>query len=252
MLSKDGMNLFRRHGKSTREMEGARFALGNPKFPTSKQFRLAVTSGLQGLSFVRTSPSPANFSPVLAKQIRKTSFDPHAKVRRRLNDMMRNFKPMVEAVWSAGRDLASFTRRCRPASFIYRSVHPKANSKCLGTGSESPRSLLKSRPRKFQCATMLEPFPMPSLPRSKELAPIPQYRATGQARRIPGSGMSARFRQATIVATPGILRALCGSLGVPLSPTLTRISRRLGRPRRGGPTRKMNVPRSWVFRLLSA
>ena len=92
-VSKDGMNMFGVM-EIDQGMQGARFALGI-RNSNSKMFRLSVTVGYR--VFVCSNLAFAgDFSPVLAKHTK--NFSIHNALSVGVDDMMRNFKPMVESV----------------------------------------------------------------------------------------------------------------------------------------------------------
>jgi hypothetical protein len=92
-VSKDGMNMF---GvlEIAEGMEGARFALGI-RNSNSKMFRLSVTVGYRVFVCANLAFS-GDFTPVLAKHTK--NFSIHNALSVGVDDMMRNFKPMVESV----------------------------------------------------------------------------------------------------------------------------------------------------------
>jgi hypothetical protein len=92
-VSKDGMNMFGVM-EIDQGMEGARFALGI-RNSNSKQFRLAVTVGYRVFVCENLAFS-GDYSPVLAKHTKNFSILNAMSVG--VDDMMRTFKPMVEAV----------------------------------------------------------------------------------------------------------------------------------------------------------
>ena len=170
-VSTDGMNMFGVM-EIDQGMEGARFALG-VRNSNSKQFRLAVTVGYKVLVCENLAFS-GDYSPVLAKHTKGFSILNAMSVG--VDDMMRNFKPMVEAVerWKDSQltDVAA-------KLIIYRAV--------VESELEVPRHLdrrvhdLYFNPQHEEFA----PRTMWSLSNAftaafKELEPIPQYRATAK------------------------------------------------------------------------
>jgi hypothetical protein len=170
-VSTDGMNMFGVM-EIDQGMEGARFALG-VRNSNSKQFRLAVTVGYKVLVCENLAFS-GDYSPVLAKHTKGFSILNAMSVG--VDDMMRNFKPMVEAVerWKDSQltDVAA-------KLIIYRAF--------VESELEVPRHLdrrvhdLYFNPQHEEFA----PRTMWSLSNAftaafKELEPIPQYRATAK------------------------------------------------------------------------
>jgi hypothetical protein len=92
-VSKDGMNMFGVM-EIDQGMEGARFALGI-RNSNSKMFRLSVTVGYRVFVCANLAFS-GDYSPVLAKHTKNFSINAALSVG--VDDMMRNFKPMVESV----------------------------------------------------------------------------------------------------------------------------------------------------------
>jgi hypothetical protein len=92
-VSKDGMNMFGVM-EIDQGMEGARFALGI-RNSNSKLFRLSVTVGYRVFVCSNLAFS-GDYSPVLAKHTK--NFSIHNALSIGVDDMMRNFKPMVEGV----------------------------------------------------------------------------------------------------------------------------------------------------------
>jgi hypothetical protein len=170
-VSKDGMNLFGVM-EIDQGMEGARFALGI-RNSNSKQFRLAVTVGYKVFVCENLAFS-GDFSPVLAKHTKNFSILNAMSVG--VDDMMRNFKPMVEAVerWRDSQ-LTDVAARL----FIYRAF--------IEGELEVPRHLdrrvhdLYFNPthEEFQSRTMWS-LSNAFTSAFKELDPIPQYRATAK------------------------------------------------------------------------
>jgi len=158
-----------------------------------------------------------------------------------VDDMMRNFKPMVEAV-ERWRD-SQLTRRCRRL-FIYRAF--------IEGELEVPRDLdrrvhdLYFNPTHEEFSRAhCEPFQCLHFRVQGNWNPIPQYRATAKLAGFLGAAMSARFPPGQIVATP----AFCGALRKlgSLSPTSRGISPATGATstRRTGQENE-TVPRPWV------
>src|ERR1035441_4579059 len=92
-VSKDGMNMFGVM-EIDQGMQGARFALGI-RNSNSKQFRLAVTVGYKVFVCENLAFS-GDYSPILAKHTKNFSILNSMSVG--VDERMRNFKPMVEAV----------------------------------------------------------------------------------------------------------------------------------------------------------
>jgi len=92
-VSKDGMNMFGVM-EIDQGMQGARFALGL-RNSNSKMFRLSVTVGYRVFVCANLAFS-GDFTPVLAKHTKNFSIQNALSIG--VDDMMRNFKPMVESV----------------------------------------------------------------------------------------------------------------------------------------------------------
>jgi hypothetical protein len=170
-VSKDGMNMFGVM-EIDQGMEGARFALGI-RNSNSKLFRLSVTVGYR--VFVCANLAfHGDYSPVLAKHTKNFSIMNALSIG--VDDMMRNFKPMVESVnlWRNSQ-LSDVSAKM----VIYRAF--------IEGEFEAPRHLdrkvhdLYFNPRHEDFA----PRTMWSLSNAftsafKELDPIPAYRATAK------------------------------------------------------------------------
>jgi len=170
-VSKDGMNLFGVM-EIDQGMEGARFALGI-RNSNSKLFRLAVTVGYKVFVCENLAFS-GDFEPVLAKHTKNLSILNAMSVG--VDEMMRNFKPMVQAVdrWRDSQ-LTDVAARL----LIYRAF--------IEGELEVPHHLdrrvheLYFNPQHEEFA----PRTIWSLSNAftsafKELDPIPQYKATGK------------------------------------------------------------------------
>jgi Domain of unknown function (DUF932) len=170
-VSKDGMNMFGVM-EIDQAMEGARFALGI-RNSNSKQFRLAVTVGYRVFVCENLAFS-GDYSPVLAKHTKNFSILNAMSIG--VDEMMRSFKPMVEAVdrWRDSQ-LTDVAVRL----LIYRAF--------IEGELEVPRHLdrrvhdLYFNPQHEE----FRPRTMWSLSNAftsafKELEPIPQYRATAK------------------------------------------------------------------------
>jgi hypothetical protein len=153
-------------------MHGARFALGI-RNAHDKSFRLAVTVGYRVFVCENLAFS-GDFTPVLAKHSKNFSLQNALSVG--VDDMQRNFKPMVEGVerWQ-GQQLTTVTAKL----IIYRAF--------VESELEVPRHLdrrvhdLYFNPQHEEFG----PRTMWSLSNAftsafKELEPIPQYRATAK------------------------------------------------------------------------
>jgi Domain of unknown function (DUF932) len=153
-------------------MEGARFALGI-RNSHDKTFRLAITVGYK-VFVCENLAFHGDYSPVLAKHSKNFSLQNALSIG--VDNMQRNFKPMVESVerWR-GSQLTDVTARL----MIYRAF--------IEAELDVPRYLdrkvheLYFRPEHEDFA----PRTMWSLSNAftsafKELEPIPQYRATGK------------------------------------------------------------------------
>ena len=177
-VSRDGMNMFGVM-EIDQGMEDARFALGI-RNSNSKQFRLAVTVGYKVFVCENLAFS-GDFSPVLAKHTKNFSILNAMSVG--VDDMMRNFKPMVEAVdrWKDSQ-LTDVAARL----FIYRAF--------IEGELEVPRHLDRRVHDLYFNPTHEEfqPRTMWSLSNAftsafKELEPIPQYRATAKLAEFLGA-----------------------------------------------------------------
>jgi hypothetical protein len=153
-------------------MEGARFALGI-RNSHDKSFRLAVTVGYR-VFVCENLAFNGDYSPVLAKHSKHFSLQNALSIG--VDDMQRNFKPMVEAVERWKRfELTDVAARM----FIYRAF--------IEAELEVPKYL----DRKVHDLYFRPPFP-DFAPRTlwslsnaftsafKELEPIPQYKATAR------------------------------------------------------------------------
>jgi hypothetical protein len=170
-VSKDGMKMF---GVMELDsgMHGARFALGI-RNSHDKSFRLAVTVGYRVFVCENLAFS-GDFSPVLAKHSKNFSLLNALSIG--VDDMQRNFKPMVEAVdrWR-GLQLSDVTARL----VIYRAF--------VEGELEVPRHLARPVHDLYFNPELEEfgPRTMWSLSNAftsalKQLDPIPQYKATGK------------------------------------------------------------------------
>jgi hypothetical protein len=170
-VSNDGMNMFGIM-EIDQGMQGARFALGL-RNSNSKLFRLSVTVGYRVLVCANLAFS-GDFTPVLAKHTKNFSIQNALSVG--VDDMMRNFKPMVESVerWQQSQ-LTDVSAKM----IIYRAF--------VEGELEAPRHLdrkvhdLYFDPRFDD----FRPRTMWSLSNAftsafKELEPIPAYRATAK------------------------------------------------------------------------
>ncbi len=170
-VSKDGMNMF---GvlEIDQGAEGIRFALG-VRNSNSKMFRLSVTVGYRVFVCSNLAFS-GDFTPVLAKHTKNFSIQNALSIG--VDDMMRNFKPMVEGVerWR-GSQLSDVSAKM----IIYRAF--------VEGELEAPRHLdrkvhdLYFDPQHDE----FRPRTMWSLSNAftsgfKELEPIPAYRATAK------------------------------------------------------------------------
>lgn len=170
-VSRDGMKMFGVM-ELDQGMHGARFALGI-RNSHDKSFQLAVTVGYRVFVCENLAFS-GDFSPVLAKHSKNFSLSNVLSIG--VDDMQRNFKPMVEAVelWR-GSQLSDTDARL----VIYRAF--------IEAELEVPRHLCRAvhdhyfKPQHEDFA----PRTMWSLSNAftssfKELDPIPQYKATGK------------------------------------------------------------------------
>jgi hypothetical protein len=170
-VSRDGMKMFGVM-ELDQGMHGARFALGI-RNSHDKSFRLAVTVGYRVFVCENLAFS-GDFAPVLAKHSKHFSLQNALSVG--VDDMQRNFKPMVDGVerWRAAQ-LSDTSARL----IIYRAF--------IEGELEVPRHLARAvheeyfNPRHDDFA----PRTIWSLSNAftssfKELDPIPQYKATGR------------------------------------------------------------------------
>jgi hypothetical protein len=177
-VSRDGMNMFGVM-EIDQGMQGARFALGL-RNSNSKMFRLSVTVGYRVFVCSNLAFS-GDYSPVLAKHSKNFSITNALSIG--VDDMMRSFKPMVQAV-ERWRD--SQLSDVSAKMIIYRAF--------VEGELEVPRNLdrkvhdLYFDPR-FED---FRPRTMWSLSNAftsafKELEPIPQYRAAAKLAGFLGS-----------------------------------------------------------------
>jgi hypothetical protein len=170
-VSKDGMKMFGVM-ELDQGMHGARFALGI-RNSHDKSFRLAVTVGYRVFVCENLAFS-GDFSPVLAKHSKNFSLTNALSVG--VDDMQRNFKPMVKAVehWQQSQ-LSDVNARL----IIYRAF--------IEADLDVPKHLARSVHNLY-----FDPQHEDFAPRTfwslsnaftssfKELDPIPQYKATGK------------------------------------------------------------------------
>jgi len=170
-VSKDGMNMFGVM-EIDQGMEGARFALGI-RNSNSKLFRLSVTVGYRVFVCANLAFS-GDYSPVLAKHTKNFSILNALSIG--VDDMMRNFKPMVESEdrWR-GSQLSDVSAKM----IIYRAF--------VEGELEAPRHLDRKVHDLYFDPQYddFRPRTMWSLSNAftsafKELDPIPQYRATAK------------------------------------------------------------------------
>ena len=170
-VSRDGMKMFGVM-ELDQGMHGARFALGI-RNSHDKSFRLAVTVGYRVFVCENLAFS-GDFSPVLAKHSKNFSLANALSIG--VDDMQRNFKPMVESV-DRWRDTQLSDVAARLV--IYRAF--------IEAELEVPRHLARPvhdlyfNPQHEEFA----PRTIWSLSNAftsafKELDPIPQYKATGK------------------------------------------------------------------------
>jgi hypothetical protein len=170
-VSRDGMNMFGVM-EIDQGMQGARFALGI-RNSNSKMFRLSVTVGYRVFVCSNLAFS-GDFEPVLAKHTKNFSIQNALSIG--VDDMMRNFKPMVQAVerWRSSQ-LSDVSAKM----IIYRAF--------VEAELEAPRHLdrkvhdLYFDPQHDE----FRPRTMWSLSNAftsafKDLEPIPAYRATAK------------------------------------------------------------------------
>ena len=170
-VSRDGMKMFGVM-ELDQGMYGTRFALG-VRNSHDKSFRLAVTAGYRVFVCENLAFS-GDFAPVLAKHSKNFSLQNALSIG--IDDMQRNFKPMVESVerWRQ-ETLSDVSARL----VIYRAF--------IEGELDVPRQLARNvhdlyfNPQHEEFA----PRTMWSLSNAftssfKELDPIPQYKATGK------------------------------------------------------------------------
>lgn len=170
-VSKDGMKMFGVM-ELDQGMHGARFALGL-RNSHDKSFRLAVTVGYR-VFVCHNLAFAGDFSPVLAKHSKHFALQSALSIG--IDDMQRNFKPMVEAVdrWRESQ-LSEVTARL----VIYRAF--------VEGELDVPRHLAR-RVHELYFKPEHEEFAARSLwslsnaftSAFKELDPIPQYKATAK------------------------------------------------------------------------
>jgi hypothetical protein len=183
-VSKDGMKMFGAM-ELDQGMEGARFALGI-RNSHDKSFRLAVTVGYRVFVCENLAFS-GDFSPVLAKHSKNFSLQNALSIG--VDDMQRNFKPMVEAVnhWRGSQLSDTEARMIIYRAFVEgeldaprhldRLVHEYYFRGDFHFGGEFAARSMWSLSNAFTAAF-------------KDLDPIPQYKAAGKL---------AGFLQATSV-----------------------------------------------------
>lgn len=170
-VSRDGMNLFGVM-EIDQGMQGARFALGI-RNSNSKLFRLSVTVGYRVFVCANLAFS-GDFTPVLAKHTKNFSILNALSVG--VDDMMRNFKPMVESV---ERFRQSQLSDVSAKMIIYRAF--------VEGELEAPRHLDRKvhdlyfdpKYEEFQPRTLWS-LSNAFTSAFKELEPIPAYRATAK------------------------------------------------------------------------
>lgn len=170
-VSKDGMNMFGVM-EIDQGMSGARFALGI-RNSNSKLFRLSVTVGYRVFVCSNLAFS-GDYAPVLAKHTKNFSIQNALSIG--VDDMMRNFKPMVASVerWQQSQ-LSDVSAKI----IIYRAF--------VEAELEAPRHLDRKVHDLYFDPQYDEfrPRTMWSLSNAftsalKELEPIPAYRATAK------------------------------------------------------------------------
>jgi hypothetical protein len=170
-VSGDGMKMFGVM-ELDQGMHGARFALG-VRNSHDKSFRLAVTAGYRVFVCENLAFS-GDFAPVLAKHSKNFSLQNALSIG--IDDMQRNFKPMVESVerWRQ-ETLSDVSARL----VIYRAF--------IEGELEVPRQLARNvhdlyfnpQHEEFASRTMWS-LSNAFTSSFKELDPIPQYKATGK------------------------------------------------------------------------
>jgi hypothetical protein len=170
-VSRDGMKMFGVM-ELDQGMHGARFALGI-RNSHDRSLRLAITVGYR-VFVCENLMFSGDFSPVLAKHSKNFSLSNALSIG--VDDMQRNFKPMVEAVdyWRASQ-LSDTEARL----VIYRAF--------IEAELEVPRHLARSvhdlyfnpQHEEFTERTMWS-LSNAFTSSFKELDPIPQYKATGK------------------------------------------------------------------------
>lgn len=170
-VSRDGMKMFGVM-ELDQGMQGARFTLG-VRNSHDKSFRLAVTVGYRVFVCENLAFS-GDFSPVLAKHSKHFSLQNALSIG--VDEMQRNFKPMVEAVdrWRDSQLSDVSARLLIYRAFIEgelevsRHLAPRVHNLYFNPEHEefAPRTLW-SLSNSFTAAF-------------KDLDPIPQYKATGK------------------------------------------------------------------------
>lgn len=170
-VSHDGMKMF---GviELDQGMHGARFALGI-RNSHDKSFRLAVTVGYRVFVCENLAFS-GDFSPVLAKHSKNFSLQNALSVG--VDDMQRNFKPMVEAVerWQNSQLSDVAARLVIYQAFIEGELEvPRHLARTVhDLYFNPPYAEFASRNMWSLSNAFTSAF--------KELDPIPQYKATGK------------------------------------------------------------------------
>jgi hypothetical protein len=170
-VSRDGMKMFGVM-ELDQGMAGARFALGI-RNAHDKSFRLAITVGYRVFVCENLAFS-GDFAPVLAKHSKHFSLQSAISIG--VDDMQRNFKPMVEAVecWRSSQ-LSDTTARL----IIYQAF--------IEGELDVPRHLARTVHERYFNPQQEEFAPRTTWSLSnaftsafKDLEPIPQYKATGK------------------------------------------------------------------------
>ena len=170
-VSKDGMNMFGVM-EIDQGMPGARFALGI-RNSNSKLFRLSVTVGYRVFVCANLAFS-GDFSPVLAKHTKGFSILNAMSVG--VDDMMRNFKPMVEGVerWQQTQ-LSDVSAKM----IIYRAFIEGELEAPRHLDKEVHRLYFNPQHEEFQARTMWS-LSNAFTSAFKELEPVPAFRATAK------------------------------------------------------------------------
>jgi hypothetical protein len=170
-ISRDGMKMFGVM-ELDQGMRGARFALGI-RNSHDKSFRLAITVGYRVFVCENLAFS-GDFSPVLAKHSKNFSLWNALSIG--VDDMQRNFRPMVESVdrWQASQ-LTDVTAR-----LIIHRAFIEAECDVPGLLARSVHGLYFNPQQEEFAPRTLWSLSNAFTAAFKDLDPIPQYKATGK------------------------------------------------------------------------